>query len=301
MIIVVGARRACGESVLRALAAQTALDRFDVVVADLRADSEPPLAVPPELEARCTTVAVAGTTATVRAAAMAEASAPLVAFVEDHAYPAPGWAAAVLDAFASGAAAVGYAFEIANPDRIVPRIDGWAQMGVSLYPDGDGPQTYLTAGNVAYRTEALRGHEHLLASEFLLQQRLRQGGATLMLAAGARVAHEHFWRWRDVVAATAMAARCLACDRIQDGDWTLGKRLAAAAGVLVVAPGKRTLGLVRRIAGRPDLRRGVLRVLPGALVVFGVAALAESTGYLFPRCDHERLQHYEFDVERVKR
>jgi len=298
--MVVGARRACGEAVLRALAAQTARDRFEVVVADLRAGSEPPLRCPPELDARCRTVPVAGTTAAVRASSMDVASAPLVAFIEDHSYPAPGWAAAVLDGFVSGAAAVGYAFEIANPDGIVSRIDGWAQMGVSLYPDRDGPQTYLTAGNVAYRRDALRGHEHLFGSEFLLQQRLRQNGATLMLAAKAEVAHEHFWRWRDVLAATALATRCLAWARIRDGGWSRRHRLAAAVGVLGVAPAKRTFAFARRILGRPDLRRKALPALPGVLVVFAVAALAESVGYLFPRCDDRRLQHYEFDVERVR-
>jgi hypothetical protein len=297
--MVVGARRARGEAVLRALATQTIRDRLDVVVVDLRADRAPPLQCPPGLP-HCRTVGVATcTSGAVRLAGMHAARAPLIAFIEDHCYPAPGWAAAVLAGFASGATAVGYAFAIANPARIAARIDGWAQVGGSLYPEHDGPRTYLTAGNVAYRRDVLRGREALLENEFLLQQELRKSGGTLLLAADAEVAHEHFCRWRDSLVATALAARCLAAARIRHGRWTRRRRVAAAVAVVPVAPVKRMLALARTIARRRHLRRMALPALPGVLVVFAVAALAESAGYLFPACDERRLQRYEFDVERV--
>jgi hypothetical protein len=296
--MVVGARRARSEAVLEALAAQTVRDRLDVVVVDLRADRAPPLACPPELPHR--TVGASGfTTGAARAAGVEAARTPLVAFVEDHCYPQPGWAEAVLGAFAAGATAVGYAMSIANPARIAARTDGWAQVGGMLHPDRDAAHTFLTAGNVAYRRDALRGREALLDNDFLLQRALRRAGGTLVQAAGAEVTHEHFGRWRDNLVATVLAARCLAAARIRHGRWTRRRRAAAAVAVLPVAPAKRTVALARRLARRPDLRPLALPVLPGVLVVFAVAALAEATGYLLRGPDERLLRRYEFDVERV--
>jgi hypothetical protein len=297
VVMIVGRRRARGEAVLRALAAQTARDRLEVVAVDLRADRDPPLRLPPG----CRVVDGVGCTAAgARAAGLEATGGPFVAFIEDHCYPAPGWAEAVLAGFATGASAVGYAMAIANPERIAARVDGWAQVGGMLYPDRDGPHAFLTAGNVAYRRDALEGRDGLLENDFLLQQELRQAGGTLLQVTRADVAHEHFSRWRDNLAATTLAARCLAAARIRHGGWTRRRRLAAALAVLPVAPAKRVAAMARRLAGRPDLRRMALPALPGVLVVFGLAAVAEASGYLFPGADEARLMHYEFDVERVE-
>lgn len=296
--MVVGAQRDRGERVLRDLTAQTVRDRLDVVVVDIRADRHPPLACPPEL--RCRTVAVdAGTPAAARLAGLEAASAPLVAYLEDHCYPAPGWAEAVLGGFATGAAAVGYGLAIANPEGVAPRIDGFSQVGALLYPEHDDRRTFLTAGNVAYRRDVLRGRESLIRNDFLLQQKIREGGGTLLQVAAAEVFHEHFSRWRDNLVATALAGRCLATARIQHGGWTRRRRAAAALAVLPIAPAKRTAGLARLLARRPDLRRMALPALPGVLAVFALAALSESAGYLFPGCAESRLLHYEFDRPRL--
>jgi hypothetical protein len=296
--MVVASRRARAEAVLRALAEQTVRERLDVVVVDLRADLRP-LTCPPELP-HCRTIPVdAPTPAAARRAGVEAARTPLIAFIEDHCYPAPGWAEAVLRGFGAGAAVVGYALGIANPEGIAPRIDGFAQVGGLLYPERDGPQTFLTAGNVAYRRDALRGREDLLRNDFLLQQTIRGAGGTLLQVAGAEVAHEHFWRWRDNLVATALAGRCLAATRIRHGGWSRRRRLAAALAVLPVAPAKRTAALARALARRPDLRRMALPALPGVLVVFALAAVAESLGYVFPGCDERRLLRYEFDLMRV--
>ena len=51
--------------------------------------------------------AVASSTAAARAAGVRAARAPIVAFVEDHCFPQPGWAAALIAAHRKSCAAVG--------------------------------------------------------------------------------------------------------------------------------------------------------------------------------------------------
>jgi hypothetical protein len=172
-------------------------------------------------------------------------------------------------------------------------------VGGMLYPDRDRAHGFLTAGNVAYRRDALEGRRALLENDFLLQRAIAQAGGTLLQVTGAEVSHEHFSRWRDNLAATTFSARCLAAARIRHGHWTRRRRLAAAIAVLPVAPAKRLAGLAGRLARRPDLRRMAAPALPGVVVVYALAALAEATGYLFPGRDEPRLMHYEYDVERV--
>ena len=63
-------------------------------------------------------------TAKARAAGIREASAPVVAFVEDHAFPAKGWAKALIEAHRQPWAAVGPVLANANPRSLI----SWANL-----------------------------------------------------------------------------------------------------------------------------------------------------------------------------
>ncbi len=54
---------------------------------------------------------------------MQHASAPVVALVEDHAYPAPGWAEGIIDAHKNGWAAVGPVMANANPHGLMSWVN----------------------------------------------------------------------------------------------------------------------------------------------------------------------------------
>src|SRR5215469_877834 len=75
-------------------------------------------------EVRVIEVGPMSSTAKARAAGVRQASAPLVAFVEDHSFPAKGWAGALIQAHRQPWAAVGPAMANANPHSLI----SWANL-----------------------------------------------------------------------------------------------------------------------------------------------------------------------------
>jgi len=68
------------------------------------------------LQFRVIEVGPINSTAKARAIGVRHASAPVVALSEDHAYPAPGWAEAIIIAHKDGWATVGPVMANANPE-----------------------------------------------------------------------------------------------------------------------------------------------------------------------------------------
>jgi len=89
-----------------------------------------------------------------RAIGVAAARAPIVATIENHTIPEPGWAAAVIAAHQAPHAAVGGTVNKGTPDSMV----GWAMYFFDywryLAPEA-GPSRFLSACNVSYKREAL--------------------------------------------------------------------------------------------------------------------------------------------------
>jgi GT2 family glycosyltransferase len=91
---------------------------------------------------------------------LAEASAPLVAYVDDDAFAEPQWAAALLDAFASVAVVAGRVFpewETTPPDCMTPFLEAL----FTVHDRGDEPRLmtpreYFVGANMAFRRDVLR-------------------------------------------------------------------------------------------------------------------------------------------------
>ena len=83
-------------------------------------------------------------TAKARAAGIRQASAPVIAFVEDHSYPGPGWAEALIAAHRQPWAAVGPVVCNANPESLISWTNVLLEYGRWLDPKeakGDGSLT----------------------------------------------------------------------------------------------------------------------------------------------------------------
>jgi hypothetical protein len=90
-----------------------------------------------------------------RAIGLREASAPIVALVEDHGTPAPGWCAEVLAAHrGSEAAGIGGAVEN-GVDRLLNWAVYYCDFGRYQNPVPDGAVEFLSDSNVSYKRDAL--------------------------------------------------------------------------------------------------------------------------------------------------
>jgi glycosyltransferase involved in cell wall biosynthesis len=303
VVILVGSLRSRVGAVLEALARQSSRDALEVVVVDAAADAAPAVA-PARLDVRMVSAPADATLGAIRVLGIEAARAPVVAFLEDHCYPEPGWAAAVIEAAAGPWAAVGYAFRVADPQSWAARAAAVSEYGQWLDPVRSGPRAMLAGNNIAYRRSALERFGErlpdLLDVDFNLQQELLAAGERLFVAGDAIVRHEHFVRLRDTMRAGGLYCDLLA--RRRSRDWGFPRRVFYAVLIPVVAPLRRTQALLGALPHRRGLLRQLAATAPGVAILFVNAALGESLGYLrLRRGVAERFTRIELEMSRSGR
>lgn len=299
--VVAGAQRRRMQRMLHCLAGQTIAGQVEVIVVDTRPDASawqlpaaPPVRV---LPARSSTFGKA------REAGVVAAQAELIAFLEDHCYPAPDWAEAVVSAFRGQVAAVGYAFENANPRSRNSRIAMLATYGEWVAPRGGGV-TALPGNNVAYRREVLLAEgadlPAMLEADFNLHARLRRRGFTLSVESQARVAHENDESFLNALRSSFAYSRILATRRAAFEGWTRRRRLSYALGIIAGAPLVRLLGAVGGTWRRPKELGRLVVYSPAILGIYLTSAIGETFGYVCGAGNAAaQMAHWEVDAPRA--
>ena len=231
-----------------------------------------------------------------RAAAIRAASAPIVAFGEEHCFPAAGWAEALLAAHQGDYAAVGPAMRNANPDTIVSWADVLIGYGPWLAPVERGERDYLPGHNSSYKRAVLLEYgdalDELFEAETVLMWDLRRQGHRLLLEPAAQAAHTSFELWSSWLQVMFLNGRAFADTRRR--GWSIVRRLAyaAASPLIPVVRLARTLGHVRRLGRGPVFVAGVI---PTVCVGLASDALGQMMGYAFGGgAAHERLAAFEW-------
>lgn len=163
-----------------------------------------------------------------RALAIKEASAQVVVFGEDHCFPQPGWAAALLSAHQQPYAAVGPVVSNANPEGLVSWADLLMGYGPWLAPGSSGERDHLPGHNSSYNRDILLGLGDalplLMEAESTLHWRLRDQGHRLFQQAEAQVAHTNFARWTTWLPVSYHAGRVFSA--VRTATWTPWRRIA---------------------------------------------------------------------------
>ncbi len=216
------------------------------------------------------------------AAGVRAARAGVVAFAEDHCFPEPGWAEALVERHARGdVAAVGPVLRNANPGTLVSWCDFAIGYGRWIDPSITGDQPFLPGHNSSYRRDVLMeldAHlDDLLAAETVLHLELRKRGHRLVMEPRARAAHTNFGRLGSWLPAQYYHGRIFAAERAR--HWSRAKRVfyAAASPLIPVVRFVRAAGHLRR-SERP--RPSLPRLSP--LLALGLAAdgAGQMLGYL---------------------
>lgn len=286
------------ETTLLHLRRQSVADRIEllVVTADpLRLD-ELPVELPELRDVRIVRTPGAKSVAQANAAGVREARAPVVAFAEDHAFPDPGWAAALLRAHGETVAAVGPVVSNANPATIASWVDFVMGYGRWMEPCQGGEAPFLPGHNSSYRRDVLLAQgDHLahdLESETVFHLRLAAEGARLVVAPEARLAHVNFSRWSSKLPACYHSGRVFASAR--RAPWSRPRRLvmAVASPAIPVVRFVRALGMVMQ----PGRRKLVpWRIVPGLALGLAVDGAGQMVGHMKgPGGSVERLARFEF-------
>lgn len=290
---------------VRHLCAQTIAHRIELVLCAPASDS---LALDHAATAPLHSVRVVETgpltvTGPARAAAARAASAPVVAYAEEHCYPDPTWGAELLAAHASSHAAVGPAVRNANPEHVVSWADLFVGYGRWMAPGRAGTVAMLPGHNTSYKREVLLAFgpelDALMEAETVLFWKMRRRGHTLYFAPRAAVAHLNFSRWSVWLRVQWHLGRSFAALRAERWWWARRAAFALAAPLIPFVRLSHMLGAAHR-NGVP--RALVARALPAVLAGLAVDAAAQAAGsVLGAGRSVPRLTAFEFHRERANR
>jgi len=236
-----------------------------------------------------------------RVAGIRVARAPIVALAEDHSFPEPGWAEALLAGHAEGTwAAVGPVVCNANPATAVSWANFLLEYGPWTESARRGAATHLPGHNSSYRRGLLLAYgeklDALMEAESILQWDLRQNGHQLLLEPAARTHHLNFSRLSSSIKLRFNGGRQFAAMR--SAEWPPLKRLLYVVGAPLIP----LVRLCRSVAllARWPARRGLLpRLLPVLAAAVAIDGLGELVGYATgPGPSSSILGGIEFDRRR---
>lgn len=286
------------EATVRHLVTQSVHERIELVVVATEPWAQGPS--PPGVEAfwgyRVVAVPAIDSIAGANAAGVRAATADVVAFAEDHCFPQPGWAEALVAAHRGPWAAVGPAVVNANPGSAVSWADFVIGYGPWAEPVTSDEVPFLPGHNSSYERAVLLSYgdrlEAMLASETVLHLELGARGARLLLCAQARTAHVNFSRLVPWLRVQRHNGRVFAGTRAL--RWGRARRVAYCAGspLIPLVRLARSAGTVRRL-GRAHAR--VARCVPLLAVGLTLDGLGQMIGYaLGPGHSTAALARYEF-------
>jgi hypothetical protein len=279
------------------LRAQTARDRLEIVLVTPSADRLrlDVASLAPFAMYQVVATGVMRSKASANAAGIRAARAEVVALAEDHCFPEPAWAAALIRRHAEPWAAVGPVIVNANPATTISWSDLVINYGPWLESAAGGAVTSLPGHNTSYKRAALLPYGDRLAdwleAEAVLHDDLARRGERLYLEPAARVAHVNFSRpaaWR---AALFHGGRVYAAARAE--QWPVARRLLYGTASPLIP----LVRLHRLLRARPRMvGPAAWRFAPVLAAGLAVDAAGQAAGYLLGSGDAiGRLARFEFD------
>jgi hypothetical protein len=282
--LVVGANRTRAEKALRSLLLQDGIDEIEVLVVDCVPPGTPRMAGCDHPSVRVLPIPPPAVFGGLRAEAVRQARAPVIAFMEEHCLALTGWVRAQLKAHQGPWAGVGGEVYNANPGIGFSNITHLSSYTDWLPGESRREVVMLPGHNTSYKRAVLLRYdanlEDLLMSETTLQWRLAQDGYKLLFEPGVRFAHNNEARpesWLEYY----YWSRYLGATRVAEFHWPGWKRLAYSM-LWPVIPWLRLARLFRHVLRRSPRRLWTLMWnSPILMVGLHFATLGQAVGVLF--------------------
>lgn len=233
------------------------------------------------------------------AAGVRRATAPVVAYAEEHSFPEPRWAETLLEEHARPCGAAAGLLENENPESLMSWASLFACFGPWVAPARGGEVGKLPSHHTSYKTDLLMSYGRdlgsMLENEGVLHADLNRRGIVLRLSESARSRHQNISRFSSHLAASYQGARLYGAARARHSGWSWTRRLVYAAGTPLIpfVVLKRRLATITR-NGRGNLIPGLLPIL----LALGIAeSFGETVGYLAQEGDAP-LRRCSFELER---
>lgn len=265
------------------LKAQTVKDRLELVIVNLSSDN---LEIDPrELDVFNGFRIIKPVGIVSYGQALAEgvksASAQIVVFTEDHVFPDPLWAEALIESHKMNWAAVGPVIYNGNADNPVSWADILIGYSPWLHPNHGGEMNHLPGHNCSYKRHVLLEYglalERLLEAESVLHWDLISKGYKLYLEPAAKIYHFNFGVMSTFLKVHFYLGRIFAATRSQ--SWSRLKRISFAFGSVLI-PFVRFYRIVRNYSGGLDLLKRKPQVYPILALGLLVSSIGEMMGYV---------------------
>jgi hypothetical protein len=284
--------------VVRFLRDQTIANRIELVLVGPTADAAEDRA--PEETAAFHSVKTVGTGAPIdnvdKAAAhgVRVAQAPVVTLIEDHAFPEPKYAEALLEAHRGPYAVVGSVVLNANPDTSISWANLLLAYGSWAEPVQRGESRNISRHNIAFKRgvleefgESLEGY---LGRDGGFFPTLLKRGHRFFLETGARIYHANPSLLASTIELRFNGGRIYGATRARVENWPVWKRAIYVAGGPLI-PLFRARPLHRKV-----FSSGLLRVYPALVLGLVLDGIGQTLGYVLgPGSTAEKLARFEFN------
>jgi len=302
--MIAGPIRERAELCLSRLLAQTAIEDMEIIVVDLAAG--PPLQGAGHELVRYVRLPETTSYSVGQAECARQAKGEIIAYIEDHCYPSPGWAASILKAFEDETVSiVAYGFLNYNPGKYLARAFFLTEYGRWACPAKPGPIPIPSCNNVAYRRADLDPFlpelDALFDAEFVMQRRILAKGGKAWLEPSAQAAHENWESLDSGLFCNHSHRRMNAARRAEASGWNLAQRVFFA-GAMTVTPLLHLGRLAFALRNRPSLWLPYIAALPVSTLIYSATAYAEIEGFLFgPGSSHKGFLAAELGAQRAAR
>jgi hypothetical protein len=271
------------QKTVRHLCAQTIRDRLEIVI--VTTPGRVPLVEDALLEAvgawQVVTILGMPTAAAGWVAGIRQARAPVIVLCEDHSFPEPDWAEAILDTHQEDCAAVAPAVRNANPRSLI----SWANFLLCFLewfsPDHSGPVSAGPGHNTSYKRSVLLEYTDLekwLSPERVLHFDFAARGQAILLNTRAATHHVNISLPGSHLAQSFLGGRLFGASRA--AGWPRMKT-AAYALAFPLAPAVRLSRILKVLNSRSKRQESrFFAALPWILAGLVCHALGEAIGYI---------------------
>lgn len=229
---------------------------------------------------------------------MAKGKADIVACVEDHAFPEPGWAEAILKAHEGDWAMVGSGVVNANPGSGLSWANQLMAYGHYSEPIIGGERRIVSRHNASFKKSVLEQYGDKLPSLFIrgggLIETLRADGHKMYLAADARIHHLNPSNFGSTTELRFFAGRLSAGSVAARERWSLPKRLVASV-MSLLQPVRRFKRVAHKVFS-PVQRGRLFRLLPAMAYTLTLDCVGQMLGCIAgPGKAGDRLASFEYD------
>ena len=301
--MVVGNRRRRATRALNSVLAQPGIDQAELILLDAGAPDLEPLVGSDHPAVRTIRTNGIGRFGRLRALAIRESRAPIVAFVEDHIQVGPGWLAGILRAFEGPWDAVGVEVHNANAQIGISESIAVINYGIWSPPMQAGEKSLLPGNNTSYRREVLLRYEDqlddLMLSDTVLQWKMAKDGYRLFAESSISIQHLNPTTPRNAVTAEYLYHWAFSAVRAQVFQWPAWKRIRYVL-LSAAVPWLRFARLMRLVLRKsPDRFAAYLARSPLILLFLHAAAAGQNMGLLFGMRDADaRFTEFELNSPR---